>query len=152
MTQSVAYLFSLSMLFAACSGSRSTSSMSVDPYNYTIQKKGTGTKGAVVSAHPLASEVGVAVMKQGGNAVDAAVATQLALAVVYPAAGNIGGGGFMILRKSDGAIFTLDYREKAPGAAARDMFLDETGEVKKGLSEKGHLSSGVPGSVAGMYE
>ncbi len=106
----------------------------------------------VVSAHPLATEVGVKILKAGGNAVDAAVATQLALAVVYPPAGNLGGGGFMVLRKRDGTIASLDYREKAPGLASRDMYLDEDGEVRKGLSEKGHLSSGVPGSVAGMYE
>ncbi len=106
----------------------------------------------VVSAHPLATEVGVKILKAGGNAVDAAVATQFALAVVYPPAGNLGGGGFMVLRKRDGTIASLDYREKAPGLATRDMYLDEQGEVRKGLSEKGHLSSGVPGSVAGMYE
>ena len=106
----------------------------------------------VVSAHPLASAVGARILKAGGNAVDAAVATQLALAVVYPPAGNLGGGGFMVVRSHDGEFNTLDYREKAPGLATRDMYLDEAGMVKKGLSEKGHLSSGVPGSVAGMYE
>jgi gamma-glutamyltranspeptidase/glutathione hydrolase len=152
MTRSVAYLFSLSMLFAACSGSRSTSSMSFDPYNYTIQKKGTGTKGAVVSAHPLASEVGVAVMKQGGNAVDAAVATQLALAVVYPAAGNIGGGGFSVIRLSNGATITIDYREKASGKAHRDMYLDQQGNAQTSLSQNGHLAAGVPGAVAGLFQ
>ena len=106
----------------------------------------------VVSAHPLASEIGARIMKKGGNAVDAAVATQFALAVVYPSAGNLGGGGFMLLRKNDGTITSLDYREKAPASATRDMYLDETGQVRRGLSEKGHLSSGVPGSVAGMFE
>jgi gamma-glutamyltranspeptidase/glutathione hydrolase len=152
MTRSVAYLFSLSILFAACSGSRSTSSLSVDPYSYTIQKKGTGTKGAVVSAHPLASEVGVAVMKQGGNAVDAAVATQLALAVVYPAAGNIGGGGFSVIRLSNGATITIDYREKASGKAHRDMYLDQQGNAQTSLSQNGHLAAGVPGAVAGLFQ
>ena len=106
----------------------------------------------VVSAHPLASEVGARVLKSGGNAVDAAVATQFALSVVYPSAGNLGGGGFMLLRKNDGSITSLDYREKAPGLASRDMYLNESGQVIEGLSEKGHRSSGVPGSVAGMYE
>lgn len=106
----------------------------------------------VVSAHPLASMVGSRILRSRGNAVDAAIAVQFALAVVYPAAGNIGGGGFMVFRRKDGFITSLDYREKAPGLASRDMYLDETGLVKKGLSEKGHLSSGVPGSVAGMYE
>src|SRR5688500_8136077 len=108
--------------------------------------------GMVVSAHPLASKVGIEVLKAGGNAVDAAVATQFALAVVYPSAGNLGGGGFMVMRRHDGFATSLDYREKAPGAATRDMYLDEQGRVRKGLSEKGHLSAGVPGSVAGMYE
>lgn len=106
----------------------------------------------VVSAHPLASEVGARIMKRGGNAIDAAVATQLALAVVYPSAGNLGGGGFMVFRKNDGFVTTLDYREKAPGRSTRDMYLDDSGNVIEGLSEKGHLSSGVPGSVAGVYE
>lgn len=106
----------------------------------------------VVSAHPLASKVGADILKQGGNAVDAAIATQFALAVVYPAAGNIGGGGFMVLRQHDGTVATLDYREKAPALATTNMFLSETGEPISGLSEKGHLSCGVPGSVAGMAE
>lgn len=112
----------------------------------------TADSAMVVSAHPLASEAGVNILRQGGNAVDAAIATQFALAVVYPSAGNIGGGGFMVFRKNDGFITSLDYREKAPGSSTRDMYLDESGEVIKGLSEKRHLSSGVPGSVAGMYE
>ena len=111
-----------------------------------------GDSAMVVSAHPLASQVGARILRAGGNAVDAAVATQLALAVVYPSAGNLGGGGFMVMRTKDGATTTLDYREKAPGRSTRDMYLDETGRVRRGLSEKGHLSSGVPGSVAGMYE
>jgi gamma-glutamyltranspeptidase/glutathione hydrolase len=106
----------------------------------------------VVSAHPLASQVGVDIMRKGGNAVDAAIATQFALAVVYPSAGNIGGGGFMVYRKHDGSIATLDYREKAPGAASRNMYLDSAGNVIDSLSQDGHLSSGVPGSVAGMLE
>jgi gamma-glutamyltranspeptidase/glutathione hydrolase len=104
----------------------------------------------VVSAHPLASKAGADIMKKGGNAVDAAIAVQLALAVVYPAAGNIGGGGFMVFRKNNGEIATLDYREKAPAAAHQNMFVDSAGNVIRGLSEKGHHSSGVPGSVAGM--
>lgn len=106
----------------------------------------------VVSAHPLASRAGADILRKGGNAVDAAIATQFALAVVYPAAGNIGGGGFMVYRQHDGKIATLDYREKAPAAAQRDMYLDGSGNVIPGLSEKGHRSSGVPGSVAGMLE
>jgi gamma-glutamyltranspeptidase / glutathione hydrolase len=106
----------------------------------------------VVSAHPLASKVGVEIMKKGGNAVDAAIATQLALAVVFPAAGNIGGGGFMVVRMSDARLAALDYREKAPAAATTDMYLDSAGTVIENLSISGHLASGVPGSVDGMVE
>lgn len=106
----------------------------------------------VVSAHPLASEVGVAIMKKGGNAIDAAIATQFALSVVFPAAGNIGGGGFMVVRLKDGSTATLDFREKAPAAATTNMYLDKNGEVIPDLSLKGHLASGVPGSVDGMVE
>lgn len=104
----------------------------------------------VVSAHPLASEVGVEILRRGGNAADAAVAVEFALAVVYPDAGNIGGGGFIILRQKDGNTDALDYREEAPAAAHRNMYLDEDGEVIKGLSENGHLAAGVPGTVDGM--
>ncbi|HEY3403313.1 MAG TPA: gamma-glutamyltransferase [Ohtaekwangia sp.] len=106
----------------------------------------------VVSAHPLASEVGVTIMKKGGNAVDAAIAVQFALAVVFPAAGNIGGGGFMVIRFNTGDLSSLDYREKAPAAATTTMYQDSTGEVITGLSELGHLSAGVPGTVAGLAE
>jgi len=104
----------------------------------------------VVSAHPLASKVGVSIMRQGGNAIDASIATQLALAVVYPSAGNIGGGGFMVLRMKDGKTDALDYREKAPASASTNMYLNEVGGVVPGLSEKGHLAHGVPGTVAGL--
>jgi len=107
-------------------------------------------KAMVVSAHPLASEVGKAIMEKGGNAVDAAIATQFALAVVYPGAGNIGGGGFMISRMANGEIAALDYREKAPMAGGRDMYLDENGDVISGSSRRGHLAAGVPGTVAGL--
>jgi len=104
----------------------------------------------VVSAHPLASKIGRDIMKRGGNAVDAAVAVQFALAVVYPNAGNIGGGGFMVFRRNDGMATTLDFREKAPGKASRDMYLDDEGMVKPELSTMGHLAAGIPGSVDGM--
>ena len=109
-------------------------------------------KAMVVSAHPLASDVGVAIMKQGGNAVDAVIAVQLALTVVFPAAGNIGGGGFMVVRMKDGTVNTLDYREKAPALATTNMYLDKDGNVVSGLSTLGHLAAGVPGSVDGMVE
>ena len=123
-----------------------------NPYQYGIRKKIECSNGAVVSAHPLASQVGAAILKQGGNALDAAIATQLALAVVYPGAGNIGGGGFMIAHLSNGKNLALDFREKAPGNASRDMYLDSTGMVRSSLSENGTLSSGVPGTIAGIFE
>ncbi|WP_299761728.1 gamma-glutamyltransferase [uncultured Pontibacter sp.] len=106
----------------------------------------------VVSAHPLASAVGSSILRQGGNAIDAAIAVQFALAVVYPDAGNIGGGGFLVLRQQDGTLDALDYREKAPAAAHRNMYLNEEGEVIDGLSYKGHLAAGVPGTVDGMVQ
>ncbi|WP_442590187.1 gamma-glutamyltransferase [Pedobacter sp. AW31-3R] len=105
---------------------------------------------AVVSAHPEATKVGVAVMKKGGNAIDAAVAVQFALAVVYPNAGNIGGGGFLVYRGNRGDQDALDYREKAPGSASRDMYLDDKGNAIADKSLFGALASGVPGTVAGM--
>src|SRR2546428_6641636 len=92
----------------------------------------------VVSAHELASQAGVEVLQAGGNAVDAAVATGFALAVVHPPAGNIGGGGFMLIRMADGKTHFLDYREKAPAAATRDMYLDPQGNVIEGASEYGY--------------
>lgn len=108
-------------------------------------------KGMVVSAHPLASEAGVQVMRMGGNAFDAAIATQFALAVVYPQAGNIGGGGFLVGVKKNGESFTLDFRETAPNNASRDMYLDEKGRANTDLSQNGRLAVGVPGSVAGLF-
>ncbi len=108
--------------------------------------------GMVVSAYPDASQVGIDILKKGGNAVDAAVAVQFALAVVYPGAGNIGGGGFMVYRSAKGEIGTLDFREKAPGKASRDMYLDAQGNPVTDKSLYGHLAAGVPGSVAGMVE
>jgi len=107
---------------------------------------------AVVCAHPEASKVGVAIMKDGGNAVDAAIAVQFALAVVYPNAGNIGGGGFMVYRSKTGESDALDYRETAPGKASRDMYLDEKGNPVTDKSLLGALASGVPGSVDGMVK
>lgn len=106
--------------------------------------------GMVVTAQHLASHVGVDVLKAGGNAVDAAVAVGYALAVVYPAAGNLGGGGFMTVQMADGKKTFLDFREKAPLAATADMYLDKDGNVIPGLSSRGHLAVGVPGTVSGM--
>ncbi|MET0571582.1 MAG: gamma-glutamyltransferase [Pedobacter agri] len=108
--------------------------------------------GMVVSAHPEASKVGIEILKKGGNAVDAAVAVQFALAVVYPNAGNIGGGGFMVYRSAKGEVNALDFREKASAAASRDMYLDAAGNPIVEKSLYGHLAAGVPGSVAGMVE
>jgi gamma-glutamyltranspeptidase/glutathione hydrolase len=116
------------------------------------KKPETFDKAAVVTAHPLASKVGVDILKMGGNAIDAAVAVQFALAVVYPNAGNIGGGGFMVYRSSKGEINALDFREKSPEKGHADMYLDKQGNVIENLSVYGHLSAGVPGSVAGMVE
>ncbi|MBV9926625.1 MAG: gamma-glutamyltransferase [Acidobacteria bacterium] len=108
--------------------------------------------GMVASTSRIASQVGVDVMKRGGNAVDAAIAVALALAVTYPAAGNLGGGGFMMIRLRDGRTTAIDYREMAPAAAHRNVYLDERGELKKGEggSLVGYRAAGVPGTVAGM--
>ncbi len=111
-----------------------------------------GAHGMVVTAHALASEVGAGILRQGGNAVDAAVAVAYALAVVYPAAGNIGGGGFLTLREPDGHAYFLDFREHAPLAATPTMFQDAAGNVVPGLSETGWKAVAVPGTVAGMEE
>jgi gamma-glutamyltranspeptidase/glutathione hydrolase len=108
--------------------------------------------GIVASAHPEASRVGVEILKAGGNAIDAAVAVQFALAVVHPSAGNLGGGGFLVLRDNSGKSFSIDFREKGPIKADRDMYLDKDGNVVSKLSILGRLASGVPGSVDGMVE
>ncbi len=147
----ITLLLLLAFLGTTCSTGKQALK-NIDPYSYSAQKKVTASNGAVASAHALASKVGVEIMKQGGNAVDAAIATHLALAVVYPNAGNLGGGGFMVARLANGETVSLDFREKAPSAAHRDMYLDANGNVIKGKSLDGHLSSGVPGSVAGMFE
>lgn len=109
-------------------------------------------QGMVVSTHPVASEIGLQILQKGGNAIDAAVAVNFALAVCHPAAGNIGGGGFLVYRTAKGKAFTLDYREKAPQKASRDMYLDSTGAVIQGKSFVGIFSAGVPGTVKGMVE
>ena len=145
-----AFFFVLILFIFSCDTAKRA--INVNPYQYSITKKVIAKNGAVVSAHPLASKVGIEIMKQGGNAIDAAIATQLALAVVYPNAGNLGGGGFMVARLANGQTITLDYREKAPLLAHRDMYLDQNGEVMQGKSVNGHLSSGVPGTVAGLFE
>jgi gamma-glutamyltranspeptidase/glutathione hydrolase len=119
-----------------------------------VMVKPTGlvaNKAMVVSAREEASKIGVEIMRKGGNAFDAMVGTELALAVAYPFAGNLGGGGFMVYRKANGEIGSLDYREKAPLASTKDMFLDEKGNVIKGKSTESPLAIGVPGTIAGVF-
>jgi gamma-glutamyltranspeptidase / glutathione hydrolase len=123
----------------------------LDPYHYFPTKRVVCSNGAVVSAHVLASQAGVQILKDGGNAVDAAITTQLVLAVVYPGAGNIGGGGFMVARFSSEKTIALDFREKAPAAASRNMYLNAKGDALNEKSENGHLASGIPGTVAGLF-
>ncbi len=126
-------------------------SSNLHPYHYKIQKKITVDSAAVVSAHPLASEVGRNILRQGGNAIDAAIAMQYALAVVYPNAGNIGGGGFMVIHTAKGENVSIDFREMAPASASRTMYLDSAGKVIPRMSLDGHFAPGVPGTVAGAF-
>ncbi len=151
--QTTRYCFSLLsiVLVISCQSSKTL----LDPnysFHYHSQKRILVRQGAVVSAHPLASQAGLAMLKRGGNAIDAAIATQWALAVVYPGAGNIGGGGFMVARLKNDETVALDYRETAPGGASRDMYSDDSGNIIKGKSLFGHLACGVPGTVAGLFD
>lgn len=141
--KNVIYLIIISFLSFGCR----TSQQSQTSTNQTEYQNG-----AVVTAHPLASKVGVDILKKGGNAVDAAIAVKFALAVVYPNAGNLGGGGFMVYRSKTGEVASLDFREKAPAAAFKDMYLDKDGNPITDLSLYGQLAAGVPGAVAGMDE
>ncbi|MCL7988498.1 gamma-glutamyltransferase [Sphingobacterium sp. lm-10] len=129
------------LLFSSCQNKSNTSDSA---------KGNEFEHGAVVAAHPLASDVGVQILKDGGNAIDAAIAVQFALAVVYPNAGNIGGGGFMVYRSHDGGVDALDFRETAPLKSDKDMYLDADGNAITDLSLYGQLAAGVPGTVAGM--
>jgi gamma-glutamyltranspeptidase / glutathione hydrolase len=141
-------LFAATIALAVISVSLVAQTVTVAP---AIQAEPTRTKHAmVVSIHHDATDAGVAILKHGGNAIDAAVAVGFALAVVYPAAGNIGGGGFMLIRDKNGKTHFLDYREKAPAAASADMYLDEQKNIIPGLSTIGYKASGVPGTVAGL--
>ena len=149
--QKKSWLIITVLVVCSCNSSRK-SNVSLNPYDYTVQKTVTAENGVVVSAHPLASKVGLEIMKEGGNAVDATIATQLALAVVYPQAGNLGGGGFMVARLNDGKEVAIDYREMAPGKANRDMYIDSSGVARTDKSQDGQLASGVPGTVAGLFE
>jgi gamma-glutamyltranspeptidase/glutathione hydrolase len=116
----------------------------------SVKKTTQARQGMVVSSEPNASQVGIQILKQGGNSIDAAVAVGFALAVTHPQAGNIGGGGFMVIRMANGTTTTFDYREKAPAKSAKDMFLDDKGKYDPEKSQEGYLACGVPGSVAGM--
>ena len=140
--KNIVFLFTFSMLLANCKiAPKKENTMGL-----------TTQKAMVVSARIEASRIGTAILKKGGNAFDAMMATELALAVAYPYAGNIGGGGFMVYRKNNGEIGALDYREKAPLAATRDMYLDNDGNIIKGKSTVGGSAVGVPGTVAGVFK
>src|SRR5436189_4534120 len=122
------------------------------PATWTLRSQPvTAPHAMVVTAHPLATQAGVEILKEGGNAIDAAVAVAFALEVVYPVAGNVGGGGFIVYCTAAGEVTALDYREAAPAGASRDMYLDSAGNVTE-KSVVGHLAAGVPGSVAGLHE
>lgn len=143
--KTAAYILSTILFIVSCKNSNQVSEQNFSGSNVLISDSGM-----VVSAHPESSEIGIAIMRKGGNAVDAAVATGFALAVCYPEAGNLGGGGFMLVRLNDGKTDLIDYREKAPAKATESMFLDKNGDVIKGLSTESHLAAGVPGSVDGL--
>jgi len=136
------YILLITVLFLSCKSNEKV----VEPTGLVT------SKAMVVSAREEASKIGVEILKKGGNAFDAMVATELALAVSHPQAGNIGGGGFMVFRKANGETGALDYREKAPLSASKDMYLDEKGNVIEGKSTETALASGIPGTIAGVFE
>ena len=129
-----------------------SSPRTTDPATASAPVPEYAENGMVVSAKRTASEAGVEMLKKGGNAVDAAVATGFALAVVHPFAGNIGGGGFMVIRNPDGSVTTIDHREDAPSGATQDVYLDDEGNAARTRSRRGYLASGVPGTVAGLLK
>ncbi len=129
-----------------------TSVVSNNPARAASPQAEFSRQGMVASRSGWASQVGADILAKGGNAVDAAVAVGFALAVTYPSAGNLGGGGFMVIRLADGRLITNDHREKAPLAADKDMYLDAEGEIVEGLSTRSHLAVGVPGTVAGLLD
>lgn len=138
-------LFLIITILSACTGKSPKQDIGI------AEKSGiTADSGMVVSAHPQSSSIGIKILQKGGNAIDAAVATEFALAVCFPEAGNIGGGGFMVIRTNDGKSDVIDFREKASILASRNMFLDKSGNVTEGLSTVTHLASGVPGTVDGL--
>ena len=115
-----------------------------------VSADATGSNGLVVSSKIPASKIGIDILKNGGNAIDAAVAVAFALSVTHPSAGNLGGGGFAVINFSDGSSTSIDFRETAPYLSSENMYLDENGNVIEGLSTSSSLSVGVPGTVAGM--
>lgn len=139
-------------LFLLALSGFSVCAQTIVPFPYAIQKAVVADSAMVVTAHPLATKIGLEILKKGGNAIDAAVAVQFALAVVYPQAGNIGGGGFLIYRHKSKAVYALDFREKAPAAATETMYQDSLGRVQPQKSRFGVLAAGVPGTVDGMWE
>ena len=146
--KSVKIIILLTVLFLT---SFSSDTIKKDDSKYENSSRGNlCNNGAVSSADKLATEIGIKILQDGGNAIDAAVGVGFALSVVYPQAGNIGGGGFMVIHFADGKNTSIDYREKAPENASKDMFLDIEGNVIEDLSTRGALASGVPGSVSGM--
>jgi gamma-glutamyltranspeptidase/glutathione hydrolase len=146
------FVFKHVFMLLLCSTFLIWSCRHADQEVYQLIKSAVSDQGMVVSAHPLASEVGLRILKSGGNAADACIAVQLALAVVHPRAGNIGGGGFLVYRNQLGQVHALDYREKAPLTAHRDMFIDTAGKIIENLSTEGILAAGVPGTIAGLVE
>jgi gamma-glutamyltranspeptidase/glutathione hydrolase len=139
------FLLSTALLALLLSGCRQAPEI-----DYVAEKSATYDSVAVAGPHPLATAVAEEILRSGGNAIDAAVAMQFAMAVVYPRAGNIGGGGFLVYRPAEGEPTSLDFRERAPGAATRDMYLDDEAVVIPNLSTRGHMAVGVPGTVAGI--
>src|SRR6476646_4373952 len=128
--------------------------VALSPAILSAQKASAGMviskRGIVISSSSIASDVGAAILARGGNAVDAAVATAFALAVTYPGAGNIGGGGFMVIRPAQGEPIAIDYREVAPLASTKTMYLDSTGQINRRLTNTGYVAPGVPGTVRGL--
>ena len=139
----ILYLFLITLLLIQCK---------VQPPQKVVKSGLIADSAMVVSARQEASAIGISILKKGGNAFDAMIATDLALVVAYPFAGNIGGGGFTVYRTKDGHIGTFDYREKAPLLATRDMYLDENGDIIPGKSTLGAMAVGVPGTIAGLFK
>lgn len=142
------FFLCLTILAIGCTGKVKTKSNTSQNQDRGV----IGDSAMVSTAHPIASQIGIEILKKGGNAFDAAIAIQFTLAVVYPVAGNIGGGGFAVFRSADGKSGALDFREQAPKSASKDMYLDKDGNVIPKLSTEGHLAAGVPGSVDGMFK